>query len=65
MAICSSCNALFTCGMRESSEPCWCAALPPLQTIEPGKDCLCPECFGARSSAEPGNASPAAEPHER
>jgi hypothetical protein len=52
MAVCSSCNLPFTCGMRETSEPCWCAALPALPSIEPAQDCLCPACLKARLAAD-------------
>jgi hypothetical protein len=52
MAACASCGERFTCGLRESQEPCWCASLPPLQRIDPNADCLCPACLAARVAVE-------------
>jgi hypothetical protein len=52
MATCTSCGGRFTCGLRESQEPCWCASLPPLQRVDPDADCLCPACLAARIAAE-------------
>lgn len=45
--------------MRETGEPCWCTALPPLQTIEPLQNCLCPKCLVSRLDAQSAGASPA------
>ena len=53
VALCSSCHLPFTCGMRETSEPCWCAALPRLSAIETGQDCLCPACLREHLAAQP------------
>ncbi|MEO7762008.1 MAG: cysteine-rich CWC family protein [Casimicrobiaceae bacterium] len=47
MASCSSCGAAFTCGMRETIEPCWCADVPKLATLDRAKDCLCPQCLAS------------------
>jgi hypothetical protein len=47
MAQCSSCGSGFTCGLSETSEPCWCAALPVLARIDPSRGCLCPTCLAA------------------
>lgn len=41
---CPSCGAEFSCGATDS-EPCWCNALPPLKTVTPDHDCLCPACL--------------------
>jgi hypothetical protein len=46
--------------MKETSEPCWCAALPPLQTVVPLQDCLCVGCLAARLAAQSGGATIAA-----
>ncbi|MBK7469490.1 MAG: hypothetical protein KAX84_17165 [Burkholderiales bacterium] len=64
MATCSSCGATFTCGMKETSEPCWCAALPPLQTVVPLQDCLCVGCLAARLAAQSGGATTIAAGHD-
>jgi len=52
MAHCASCGERFTCGLRETQVPCWCASLPPLSRVDPAADCLCPDCLRARLAAE-------------
>ena len=59
MAACSTCNRTFTCGLRETTEPCWCASLPPIASVDATADCLCPECLRAklaRDGTGAGNA---------
>lgn len=61
MAACSACNRTFTCGLRETSEPCWCASLPPIASVDATADCLCPDCLrerSARGAADAGDGSP-------
>jgi Cysteine-rich CWC len=41
--VCAACGAVFQCGAERES--CWCAALPALAVIEPGRACLCPTCL--------------------
>jgi hypothetical protein len=46
---CARCGAPFTCGMQaghssDEMQPCWCAALPPLEPV-PGRGCLCRRCL--------------------
>ncbi len=41
---CSACGAGFACGAA-SGRACWCADLPPLTSLSPGADCLCPACL--------------------
>jgi hypothetical protein len=41
---CPQCGAPFTCG-SDSPEPCWCAAMPQIVEMTPGRDCLCPACL--------------------
>ena len=41
---CPECGAQFTCG-SDSPEPCWCASLPQIVEMTPGRDCLCPACL--------------------
>jgi hypothetical protein len=48
---CARCGAPFTCGMQAGSEPCWCASLPSLETVVPGRGCLCRECLADELSA--------------
>jgi hypothetical protein len=60
MAACSACGATFTCGLRETAGPCWCAAQPLLAEIDPALDCLCPACLDARLAAGRIPASSAA-----
>jgi cysteine-rich CWC protein len=52
MANCSSCGSAFTCGLRETTEPCWCARLPALARIDPARDCLCPACLASLVAAK-------------
>ncbi|MEP7083746.1 MAG: cysteine-rich CWC family protein [Betaproteobacteria bacterium] len=59
MAVCSLCGERFTCGMRETSAPCWCASLPLLSAIDSLKDCLCPDCLSARLREQPALTLPA------
>jgi hypothetical protein len=62
MANCSSCGDSFICGLRETSEPCWCAELPKLAAVDPALDCLCARCLAERlalpvaSVAQPADA---------
>lgn len=41
---CPECGASFTCG-SDSPAPCWCASLPQIVQMTPGRDCLCPACL--------------------
>jgi hypothetical protein len=41
---CPECGSPFTCG-SDSPEPCWCANLPLIVEMTPGRDCLCPACL--------------------
>jgi len=50
--------------MRETSEPCWCAALPPLQAVDPLQNCLCPACLTARVQAQARADAPAGIDHD-
>jgi hypothetical protein len=45
MATARSCGAAFTCGLRETSEACWCARAAETRGIDPALDCLCPACL--------------------
>lgn len=45
---CSRCGAPFSCGSDTSN--CWCTSLPPVISIEAGKDCACPDCLAAEAS---------------
>ena len=47
---CARCGATFECGLEAGAEPCWCAALPPLEPV-PGEGCLCPACLAAVGDA--------------
>ncbi len=64
---CSSCGVMFACRATAGpdDQPCWCATLPPLTTMHPGGDCLCPTCLAAALADEyeaaTGQARPAAE----
>jgi hypothetical protein len=59
MATCSSCRATFTCGMRETDAPCWCASRASLKAPDPAADCLCPACLDARLAVERSASSSA------
>jgi hypothetical protein len=48
---CARCGAPFLCGMQAGEEPCWCAALPPLEPV-PGRTCLCRACFETELGAK-------------
>ena len=61
MAACSACNRTFTCGLRETSEPCWCASVPPIARIDATADCLCPECLRERIARDAADAVDAAD----
>ena len=61
MAACSTCNRTFTCGLRETSEPCWCASFPPIASIDAKADCLCPECLREKPARD--NAKARAAPN--
>ncbi|MFZ6773831.1 cysteine-rich CWC family protein [Undibacterium sp. SXout7W] len=61
MSICPRCKTLFTCAMADcTNQPCWCAALPPVDSAllstdqsasEAGSQenqqasCFCPTCL--------------------
>ncbi|MCC6921339.1 MAG: cysteine-rich CWC family protein [Alphaproteobacteria bacterium] len=57
---CNACGAAFACGAMAGPEgaPCWCAALPPLRTVRPGGDCLCPACLAAALARERRASAP-------
>ncbi|MGK5017948.1 MULTISPECIES: cysteine-rich CWC family protein [unclassified Janthinobacterium] len=51
MSQCTLCGATFQCGQTapQTSEPCWCTALPPAMPV-PGSraiGCWCPACLQA------------------
>ncbi|MGG7605341.1 cysteine-rich CWC family protein [Massilia sp. BKSP1R2A-1] len=52
--MCIRCGAEFGCAMRDrTSEPCWCAALPPAVPVPLEKvGCWCPTCLRAHIEAE-------------
>lgn len=43
---CLRCRAEFGCGADSKTEPCWCAALPPIMPVSDA-GCLCPPCLKA------------------
>jgi hypothetical protein len=42
---CPSCGKEFICGTCSKELTCWCAALPNIEIIEKGGQCLCPDCL--------------------
>ncbi len=42
---CPNCGDEFVCGTCNKGLTCWCAALPNIEIIERGGQCLCPECL--------------------
>jgi hypothetical protein len=44
--ICSRCHAVFTCGLAQGDERCWCERLPHVPLIADERtDCFCPQCL--------------------
>jgi hypothetical protein len=43
---CPLCARSFECGATDTSQPCWCVALPalPLEALGP-QGCYCPDCL--------------------
>jgi uncharacterized protein len=49
--VCVRCGKEFSCGRKAGLKRCWCEDLPPVLPVVEGKDCLCPDCLRAISSA--------------
>ncbi|MCC8401950.1 cysteine-rich CWC family protein [Paraburkholderia sp. MMS20-SJTN17] len=58
-ARCPRCGNTFDCAMQAEPSSCWCRALPPLpaERLEPGGQCLCPECLAAEIARATREAS--------
>ena len=44
---CSTCGALFECGLAAPGRGCWCGSLPAIMPLDFSQDCRCPACLKA------------------
>ncbi len=55
--VCERCANAFTCGAEAGDIACWCFAVAalPLDRLQAGGTCLCPECLAAELQKSAGS----------
>jgi predicted Fe-S protein YdhL (DUF1289 family) len=51
-SFCEACGEEFACGANDATQPCWCAAHPPVTPSGAAARCLCPACLAAAAERQ-------------